>query len=161
MLLIITPLFKEMNIFLTKKERCMFFVFFFASRAGPILNIDIKCSLPSAPQLSSYWQDSRGARDGMWDGWSAPPPAAAPLWRTFLQMQEGEIMHLTRRARGVKCARGDTSNYGVRQSVRRFWFWNALFRTNQGVGVVNCCWQFLSLSSIFIYRSIYILFAML
>lgn len=32
-------------------------------------------------------------------------------------MQEGEIMYLTRRARGVKCARGDASNYGVRQSV--------------------------------------------
>lgn len=78
-------------------------------------------------------------------------PAAAPPWRTFLQMQEGEIMYLTRRARGVKCARGDASNYGVHQSVRRFWFWNALFRTHQGVGVVNCCWQFLSLSSIYLF----------
>lgn len=77
-------------------------------------------------------------------------PAAAPPWRTFLQMQEGEIMYLTRRARGVKCARGDASNYGVRRSVRRFWFWNALFRTHQGVGVVNCCWQFLSSSSIYL-----------
>lgn len=97
----------------------------FASRAHP------ECRHQVQPAISSSALQllTRQPRCPWWNvRWVVCTfPAAAPLWRTFLQMQEGEIMYLTRRARGVKCARGDASNYEVRQSVRRFRFWILLY----------------------------------
>lgn len=86
-----------------------------ASRAHPEYRHQVQPAIsPSALQLLT-----RQPRCPWWNvRWVVRTfPAAAPPWRTFLQMQEGEIMYLTRRARGVKCARGDASNYGARQSV--------------------------------------------